>query len=347
MRKNIKFVYRDAGVFDTSAIAETKEISLNIDPDRVSVMDCCKQITGEEGYFAFDEYYSNINLMCNENALPYIFRNGTVEWNIPMDKVSLTEFMDTVRLNDSDCIQFSYHMILGCGMAEMIPALLHWIKYFASYIGPAIDLIDAGKIMYQFFGCFVCIPNVNDVKEMLCRNNLSAEWFFREIIKDNDSISAALVDLGISESSPGKGAKLNRANKIFRENNEHRAVKIWGDPYHANEKLQAIPYGLVCINQYYTILKIMTYVDNIHYVSDPMQLIHHLIDKWAEVLISRKRDSYNLKFVWVKERKATKLSSRELIQLANDVDELSRHLGEMIKKVIKKENTKAREILIE
>ena len=77
--------------------AESKHIVTKIDIVSLDekLIDICKRANRTNSVIVFDSYYTNSFLLFIDGVFPYIIRNGEFEWLVPLEDVTIAEFLHT------------------------------------------------------------------------------------------------------------------------------------------------------------------------------------------------------------------------------------------------------------
>ena len=108
-----------------SCVQEERVIVTNLTFQSLSekLIDICNRANGTNPVITFNKYYT----YGEDNECPCIIRNGEFEWHVPLEDVTIAEFLHThdIQLSDGIDIESGYPMAGGPGL---IGAIEIWEK---------------------------------------------------------------------------------------------------------------------------------------------------------------------------------------------------------------------------
>ena len=144
---NIKLIHRN--IIDNS----TSELFIKAINKDQSLEEICHEIPNSGTVLSFERYYDFCkDLMWNDHRLPYILRNGKVEWGIPYSNISINNFIETHSsiINEGLYFESGYVMAGGPGYIEfheMWQNAYPIIKNIANNVGIIISFLASAATL--------------------------------------------------------------------------------------------------------------------------------------------------------------------------------------------------------
>ena len=89
-----------------NVIFEKIYISFIEENEDSTLLEICQQADGMTPSIIFEKYYEyfSFHLMHNDGVLPYVYSNGSLEWNVPYSQVCIKDFLVTHNIDQDEGI---------------------------------------------------------------------------------------------------------------------------------------------------------------------------------------------------------------------------------------------------
>ena len=276
---------------ETFYISCTKEQIVD-DLDSI-LISCISTISNETHLLSFHNYYDSYINIHTQGYFPFIIRNGKVEWHIPIQEVTVREFMLTHGIQDGDAIILSEGGVIGGGtFASYYSDIIYWIPILLSDISMILAAKDVYKIIKPLYHKLIGKNNkVASPYEFLELLRTRDSWTISDLQKltslDLKTIECMLIQGNFEKHGMEyvhKQSSLNEDKAKTKENIKTIEENLWGAFGYNEDSISQLLNIIHDINLCLTSLNIQSDYHNSECFDIMMKIIDYHIRHWSGYL---------------------------------------------------------------
>ena len=309
-------------------ISDTKE--LLVDNLSCNLMECINMIATGENIICFDDYYRvSYTDIIYEKRFPYILKGDKYEWHVPIEDVSVGEFVDTHILAEERVIKLREGGIAGGDLTIDLSAIVEWIPFMLNYVGYIFSIKEISKIIIPIYRKLIGRDKkAASPYEFLELLQARESWTLKEL-QNRTSLDTTVIECMLIQAGFEKQGDIyiNNHTRTYEEEQasynevEITEKKLWGEYGHENE-IDNLKYALHETNRCLTGLEILSDIYNSDYFDFMMKLIDYHIDSWNEYIYKGK----DLQFIKLK-KTVRYISDGELDRLTYSTERLCEYVA--------------------